>query len=53
MIVGVNKYKLAKEDALDIREVDNVKVREQQIARLKPIRATRDGGQGAGGAGRR
>ncbi|MBL8314033.1 MAG: methylmalonyl-CoA mutase [Rubrivivax sp.] len=43
VIVGVNKYKLAKEDAIEIREVDNVKVREGQIARLQQIRATRDG----------
>ncbi|HRD96343.1 MAG TPA: methylmalonyl-CoA mutase [Rubrivivax sp.] len=43
VIVGVNKYRLAKEDSLEIREVDNVKVREGQIARLKQIRATRDG----------
>ncbi|HSV46113.1 MAG TPA: methylmalonyl-CoA mutase, partial [Ramlibacter sp.] len=43
VIVGVNKYKLAKEDALEIRDVDNVMVREQQIARLKEIRAKRDG----------
>ncbi len=45
VIVGVNKYKLAKEDALEIREVDNVKVREGQIARLAQIRATRDSAQ--------
>ncbi|MDP2005812.1 MAG: methylmalonyl-CoA mutase family protein, partial [Rubrivivax sp.] len=43
VIVGVNKYKLAKEDPIDIREVDNVMVREGQIARLQQIRATRDG----------
>ncbi len=42
VIVGVNKYKLARQDAVDIREVDNVKVRDGQIARLKKIRATRD-----------
>jgi methylmalonyl-CoA mutase len=42
VIVGVNKYKLAKEDAIEILDVDNVKVREGQIARLKQIRATRD-----------
>ncbi len=42
VIVGVNKYKLGKEDAVDAREVDNVMVREQQIARLKAIRAKRD-----------
>ncbi len=41
-IVGVNRYKLAKEDALETLEVDNTAVREEQIARLKEIRATRD-----------
>jgi methylmalonyl-CoA mutase len=45
VIVGVNKYKLAKEDALEIREGDNVRVREQQIARLQKIKAARDGGK--------
>ncbi|WP_255429454.1 methylmalonyl-CoA mutase [Ramlibacter albus] len=43
VIVGVNKYRLAKEDPVEILEVDNVKVREQQIARLKQIRDKRDG----------
>ncbi len=43
VIVGVNKYKLKQEGLLDIRDVDNVKVREGQIARLQQIRATRDG----------
>ena len=43
VIVGVNKYKLAKEDPVEILEVDNVKVREAQIARLQQIKATRDG----------
>ncbi len=43
VIVGVNKYKLKQESALDIRDVDNVKVREGQIERLQQIRATRDG----------
>jgi methylmalonyl-CoA mutase len=42
VIVGVNKYRLAKEDVIEVREVDNVKVREGQIARLQQIRATRD-----------
>jgi methylmalonyl-CoA mutase len=41
VIVGVNKYKLAKEDLVDTLEVDNVKVREGQIARLKDIKASR------------
>ena len=42
MIVGVNKYKLAKEDPVDILQIDNVKVRDGQIERLKNIRAKRD-----------
>ncbi len=42
VIVGVNKYKLDKHDPIDILEVDNVKVREGQIARLERIRASRD-----------
>lgn len=42
VIVGVNKYKLAKEDPIDILDVDNVKVRDGQIARLQKIKATRN-----------
>jgi len=42
VIVGVNKYKLAKEEHLDTLEVDNHAVREAQIARLKATRAARD-----------
>ena len=42
VIVGVNKYKLAKEDPISILDIDNVAVRESQITRLKQIRATRD-----------
>jgi len=42
VIVGVNKYRLASEDPVEILEVDNVRVREQQIARLKKIKAQRD-----------
>ncbi|MBP9217405.1 MAG: methylmalonyl-CoA mutase [Sterolibacterium sp.] len=42
VIVGVNKYKLAKEDAIEILDIDNHAVREAQIARLQKIRATRD-----------
>ncbi|MFG6457137.1 methylmalonyl-CoA mutase [Roseateles sp. BYS96W] len=42
VIVGVNKYKLAKEDPIEILDVDNVKVRDAQIERLKRIKATRD-----------
>ena len=43
VIVGVNKYKLAQHDRVDILEVDNVKVRDGQIARLRQVRAARDG----------
>ena len=42
VIVGVNKYKLDKQDPIDILDVDNVAVRESQIARLTEIRRTRD-----------
>jgi len=42
VVVGVNKYQLAKEDSIDTLEVDNAKVRESQVARLTQIRATRD-----------
>jgi methylmalonyl-CoA mutase len=42
VIVGVNKYKLAKEDPIEILDVDNVAVRESQITRLQNIKAKRD-----------
>ena len=42
VIVGVNKYKLEDEDLLETLEVDNAKVREGQIARLKTTRANRN-----------
>jgi methylmalonyl-CoA mutase len=42
VIVGVNKYKLAEEDPIDVRSIDNVAVREQQIARLQNIKQKRD-----------
>ncbi len=42
VIVGVNKYKLDKADPVEIRDVDNVMVRDQQIARLARIRGSRD-----------
>ena len=45
VIVGVNKYRLAKEDPIDILEVDNVKVRDSQIARLSEIKKKRDAAQ--------
>ena len=42
VIVGVNKYKLAKQDPIDILDIDNMAVREAQVARLKATRAGRD-----------
>ena len=42
IIVGVNKYRLEKEDPLQILDVDNDMVRKQQIERLLHIKATRD-----------
>lgn len=41
-IVGVNKYRLLKEDPLEILEVDNSAVRQSQIQRLERLRAERD-----------
>jgi methylmalonyl-CoA mutase len=42
VIVGVNKYRKEGEDPIDILDVDNVAVREAQVARLKQVRETRD-----------
>ena len=42
IIVGVNKYRLEKEDPLQILDVDNQKVRLSQIERLNSIKLTRD-----------
>lgn len=42
IIVGVNKYRLEKEDPLHILDVDNDMVRKQQVARLADIKASRD-----------
>ncbi len=41
-IVGTNKYRLEKEDPIDILEIDNTAVREEQIAKLNELRANRD-----------
>jgi len=43
VIVGVNKYKLAEEDEIEVLDVDNAAVRESQIARLNKMRSERDG----------
>jgi methylmalonyl-CoA mutase len=42
VIVGVNKYKLDTQDAIDILDVDNVAVREAQVARIARVKAARD-----------
>jgi methylmalonyl-CoA mutase len=42
VIVGVNKYKLKNEDPVEILSIDNMKVRDGQIARLTKLRAERD-----------
>lgn len=42
IIVGVNKYRLKKEDPLHILEVDNQTVRRQQLEKLNTIKATRN-----------
>ncbi|XP_032877230.1 methylmalonyl-CoA mutase, mitochondrial [Amblyraja radiata] len=41
VIVGVNKYRLEKEEPIEVLIIDNTAVREQQIAKLKKLRATR------------
>jgi methylmalonyl-CoA mutase len=41
-IIGVNKYRLEKEDPIDILDVDNTEVRRQQIERLNDLKAKRD-----------
>ncbi|MCD7711512.1 MAG: methylmalonyl-CoA mutase [Firmicutes bacterium] len=41
-IVGVNKYRLEKEDPIDILEIDNTAVRLEQIERLEDLRSKRD-----------
>jgi methylmalonyl-CoA mutase len=42
VVVGVNKYRVANPEKVDVLDIDNTRVREQQIARLQTIRATRD-----------
>ncbi len=42
IIVGVNQHRPDKEDPVEVREIDNTAVRDEQIARLKQVRARRD-----------
>jgi methylmalonyl-CoA mutase len=42
VIVGVNKYKSETSDKVDLLDIDNTRVRDQQVARLQSIRRSRD-----------
>jgi methylmalonyl-CoA mutase len=42
VIVGVNRYRVEEPEPVELLAIDNAKVREQQIARLQKVRATRD-----------
>ena len=41
-VVGVNKYRLEKEDDIDILEIDNIAVRKEQIKKLNHVKENRD-----------
>jgi methylmalonyl-CoA mutase len=43
IIVGVNKYQSGQQAEVEVLDIDNSKVREQQIARLNKIKSSRDG----------
>jgi len=43
VIVGVNRYRAEGEEPIAVREIDNAKVRSQQLAQLTALRANRDG----------
>ncbi|QYO77170.1 methylmalonyl-CoA mutase [Devosia salina] len=45
VIVGVNRYRVEAEEKIEVRAIDNAKVRAEQIAQLERIRATRDEGK--------
>ena len=53
VIEGVNKFRLEKEDEIDILDIDNAAVREAQLARLEKLRASRDAAASRRGATRR
>jgi methylmalonyl-CoA mutase len=42
VIVGVNRYRLDNEQPVEVREIDNAKVRAEQVARLADVRRTRN-----------
>ncbi|MFL6145800.1 MAG: methylmalonyl-CoA mutase [Labedaea sp.] len=41
-VIGVNKYRLAEDEKIDVLKVDNAGVRAQQLAKLRRLRAERD-----------
>ncbi|MBG9448728.1 methylmalonyl-CoA mutase [Cytobacillus firmus] len=41
-IIGVNKYRLEKEEPIDILDIDNTAVRLKQIEKLERLKASRD-----------
>ncbi len=43
VIVGVNRYRLENETPIAFREVDNARVRDEQVARLAELKLRRDG----------
>jgi methylmalonyl-CoA mutase len=42
VIVGVNRYRLDNEAPVEVRDIDNAKVRAEQVARLAEVRRTRN-----------
>lgn len=42
VIVGVNKYRLEKEESVDVLAIDNTSVRNKQIEKLRKVRESRD-----------
>lgn len=42
VVVGVNKYRLRKEETIDVLKVDNTAVRTRQIEKLQRLRTERD-----------
>jgi methylmalonyl-CoA mutase len=42
VIVGVNKFKLANEEQIEVRDIDNAQVRAQQVTRLVDVKKSRD-----------
>ncbi|MFT5110894.1 MAG: methylmalonyl-CoA mutase [Parasphingorhabdus sp.] len=42
VVVGVNRYQLEEEPEIDVLDIDNTRVRDEQIARLRLIREQRD-----------